>query len=64
MSQGAAIEALLFDLGNVLIDVDFGRAIAKWAKAANSAEAHIAARFGPDEAYCAHERGDSSANAH
>jgi putative hydrolase of the HAD superfamily len=60
MSRGAAIEALLFDLGNVLIDVDFGRAISEWAKAANTAEGRIAARFGPDEAYCAHERGELS----
>jgi putative hydrolase of the HAD superfamily len=60
MSGPAAIEALLFDLGNVLIDVDFGRAIAKWAKAANIAEERIAARFRPEEAYCAHERGELS----
>jgi putative hydrolase of the HAD superfamily len=60
MSGGAAIEALLFDLGNVLIDVDFGRAIAAWAKAADTAEERIAARFEPDEAYCAHERGELS----
>lgn len=60
MSRGAAIEALLFDLGNVLIDVDFRRAFAEWAKAANIAEERVAARFEPDEAYCAHERGELS----
>ena len=60
MSGGAAIEALLFDLGNVLIDVDFGRAIAEWAKAANVPEGRIAPCFAPDDAYCAHERGELS----
>jgi putative hydrolase of the HAD superfamily len=60
MSRGAAVDALLFDLGNVLIEVDFGRAISKWAKAANAAEERIAPCFGPDEAYCAHERGELS----
>jgi putative hydrolase of the HAD superfamily len=60
MNRGAAVGALLFDLGNVLIDVDFGRAIAEWAKAANVTEERIALCFGPDEAYCAHERGELS----
>jgi putative hydrolase of the HAD superfamily len=60
MNRGAAVEALLFDLGNVLIDVDFGRAISDWAKAANILEGRIASCFGPDEAYCAHERGELS----
>ena len=60
MNRGAAVEALLFDLGNVLVDVDFGRAIAEWAKAANVTEEGIASCFGPDEAYCAHERGELS----
>jgi putative hydrolase of the HAD superfamily len=60
MSRGAAVDALLFDLGNVLIEVDFGRAISEWAKAANAAEERIAPCFGPDDAYCAHERGELS----
>jgi HAD superfamily hydrolase (TIGR01509 family) len=60
MSRGAAVEALLFDLGNVLIDVDFGRAISEWATGANAAEERIAACFVPDDAYCAHERGELS----
>jgi putative hydrolase of the HAD superfamily len=60
MSRGAAVEALLFDLGNVLVGVDFRHAIAAWAQAANVTEDAIASRFGPDEAYCAHERGELS----
>jgi putative hydrolase of the HAD superfamily len=60
MNRGAAVQALLFDLGNVLIDVDFGRAISGWAKAANTAEERIASCFVSDEAYCAHERGELS----
>jgi len=60
MSRGAAVDALLFDLGNVLIEVDFARAISEWANAANASEERIASCFGPDEAYCAHERGELS----
>ena len=52
------VEALVFDLGGVLIDVDFGRAFAAWAAAAGVPAATIAARFSVDEPYCAHERGE------
>jgi HAD superfamily hydrolase (TIGR01509 family) len=58
--MSAQVDALIFDLGGVLIDVDFRRVVAEWATAANVAEDRLAARFGPDEAYCAHERGELS----
>jgi glucose-1-phosphatase len=50
--------ALVFDLGGVLIDIDFGRAFAAWAVAAGVPAAAIATRFSVDEPYCAHERGE------
>jgi putative hydrolase of the HAD superfamily len=58
--MGPHVAALVFDLGGVLIDIDFRRVIAHWAKSANVPEDRLAARFGPDEAYCAHERGELS----
>jgi glucose-1-phosphatase len=50
--------ALVFDLGGVLIDIDFGRAFAAWGAAAGAPAATIAARFSVDDACCAHERGE------
>lgn len=54
-------QALLFDLGNVLIDIDFNRACATWAAAAGVDPQVIAARFTQDAAYHAHERGEIDA---
>jgi putative hydrolase of the HAD superfamily len=52
-------QALVFDLGGVLIEVDYRRALAAWAAAADVPVASLAARFaGRDDAYCAHERGE------
>jgi HAD superfamily hydrolase (TIGR01509 family) len=51
-------EVLLFDLGNVVIDIDFGRAFAAWGAAAGVPAAALAARFEVDAAYQAHERGE------
>ena len=52
------IDALLFDLGGVLIEIDWRRAFSVWAEnSATTAEA-IAARFSFDSAYTAHERGE------
>jgi putative hydrolase of the HAD superfamily len=42
----------------VLVDVDFRRAIDRWALAAGVAAETLVSRFGRDEAYCAHERGE------
>ena len=50
-------QALVFDLGGVLVDVDFGRAFAAWGAAAGVPAAALAARFSVDDACCAHERG-------
>jgi HAD superfamily hydrolase (TIGR01509 family) len=52
------VEAMVFDLGGVLIDVDFGRAFAAWGKASDVAVETLAARFVRGEAFSAHERGE------
>lgn len=54
-------EALLFDLGNVLIEIDFQRAFDLWAAHAQRPVDQVAARFSVDEAYQRHERGEISA---
>jgi putative hydrolase of the HAD superfamily len=52
-------QALVFDLGGVLVEVDYRRALAAWAAAADVSMDSLAVRFaGRDEAYCAHERGE------
>jgi putative hydrolase of the HAD superfamily len=51
------VEALLFDLGNVIVDVDFARVTRRWAEYAGCEAALIAERYKPDEAYRKHERG-------
>jgi putative hydrolase of the HAD superfamily len=51
-------DALLFDLGRVVIDIDFDRVLAVWAARAGCAAADLAPRFVLDEAYRRHERGD------
>ncbi|MBI2754732.1 MAG: HAD family phosphatase [Betaproteobacteria bacterium] len=55
------VEALLFDVGGVLVEIDFARAFAAWAEASGTAAESIAARFRFGEDYAAHERGEISA---
>lgn len=55
------VEALLFDLGQVVIEVDFSRAFEIWAGYAGCNVAAVADRFSQDEAYCRHETGEFSA---
>ena len=54
MAGGA--DALLFDLGRVVIDIDFNRAFAKWAEYALCDQAMIARRFSFDAAYKRHDQ--------
>lgn len=54
-------DALLFDLGGVLIEIDWQRAFAAWAEDAGVTPAAIAERFSFDSSYAAHERGEISA---
>jgi glucose-1-phosphatase len=56
LSPGAA-DALLFDLGRVVLDVDFNKALLCWARHAGCAPENLAARFVLDEAFRRHELG-------
>jgi glucose-1-phosphatase len=60
MANGA--DALLFDLGRVVIDIDFNLAFANWAEHARCDQAVIARRFSHDDAYRQHERGEIDAD--
>jgi len=50
-------DALLFDLGRVVLDIDFGKALACWAGHAGRAPADLAARFVREASYRDHEVG-------
>jgi len=50
-------DALLFDLGRVVLDIDFGKALACWAGYAGRAPADLAARFVREASYRDHEVG-------
>jgi glucose-1-phosphatase len=52
-----SVDALLFDLGNVVIEIDFNRAVAHWATHASCEESLIRDRFRHDHAYDQYERG-------
>jgi len=57
-SRSPSVEALLFDLGGVMIDIDFERIFAHWARHSALDAAQIRARFSADTAYHAYERGE------
>lgn len=54
----ARIEALLFDIGNVLIGVDFALVAKSWGKASGCDPQELLSRFEPGSDYEAHERGE------
>jgi putative hydrolase of the HAD superfamily len=51
-------DALLFDLGRVVIDIDFSKTLACWAEHAGCEPSHLVARFRRDETYKRHEIGE------
>jgi putative hydrolase of the HAD superfamily len=53
--------ALLFDLGGVLIDIDFGRALQAWHTQSRLSLDELARAFSFDELYERHERGEIAA---
>ena len=57
-----SIDALLFDLGGVVIDVDFDRVFASWADTVNQKFETIKSRFDFDSQYERHERGEIEAS--
>jgi HAD superfamily hydrolase (TIGR01509 family) len=60
LSPGSA-DALLFDLGRVVLDIDFNKTLSCWAGHAACEPAHLAGRFSSrDEIYLRHEKGEIS----
>ncbi len=60
LAPGAA-DALLFDLGRVVLDIDFSKVVACWAGHAGCEVAQLAGRFSwRDEFYQRHEKGEIS----
>lgn len=62
LAPGAA-DALLFDLGRVVLDLDFNRTLRLWASHAGCEPAELARRFLRDELYHQHEKGEISDEA-
>jgi putative hydrolase of the HAD superfamily len=57
LSPGAA-DALLFDLGRVVLDLDFNRTLFCWAGHAGCEPTHLVGRFARDALYRRHEKGE------
>jgi putative hydrolase of the HAD superfamily len=53
----APVRAILFDLGGVLLDIDFDRALAAWTPHSRLPPQDVRARFGFDEPFRHHETG-------
>ena len=51
------VDALLWDFGGVIIEIDFDRVFARWAQLSGLPFAHVKANFRHDRAYEDHERG-------
>lgn len=57
-----SVEALLFDLGGVVIEIDFDRVYSHWALSSNQSLEIIKSRFAFDSNYERHERGEIDAS--
>jgi glucose-1-phosphatase len=51
-------DALLFDLGRVVLDIDFDKTLACWAGHAGCEVAQLAGRLVPDDNFRRHEKGE------
>jgi glucose-1-phosphatase len=60
----ARVDAVVYDVGNVLVGIDFGRVLRRWAELAGVAPEALAPRFRHGPAYEAHERGEIEAAAY
>ena len=60
--QVNSIKALLFDLGGVVINIDFNHVFESWAEYANQSVEDIKSRFAIDSHYERHERGEIKAS--
>jgi FMN phosphatase YigB (HAD superfamily) len=56
LSPGSA-DALLFDLGRVVLDIDFNKTLECWAGHADCEPEHLVGRFARDDIYQRHETG-------
>ncbi len=55
--RASSVDVLLFDLGGVVVDIDFRRCFRRWADSSGTDIEYIASRFNFDTAYEQHERG-------
>lgn len=62
--QAKNVEALLFDFGGIIIEIDFDRVFARWAELAGVAFERVKARYSHGEAYRAFERGEIDSAAY
>jgi putative hydrolase of the HAD superfamily len=56
-TPSAAVRAVLFDLGGVVLSIDFGRALAAWAPHSRLPAARLREAFQWDEPFLQHETG-------
>ncbi len=61
MHNDNAVQALLFDLGGVVMEIDFNLAFAKWSSQASGSFEELTQSFCMDSAYEQHERGEIDA---
>ncbi|OKO67332.1 HAD family phosphatase [Bradyrhizobium sp. NAS96.2] len=52
-----SVDVLLFDIGRVVLDIDFDKVMAHWAQHAGCAPAELASRFVVDDSFKHHEIG-------
>ncbi|HST02741.1 MAG TPA: hypothetical protein VLJ84_13875, partial [Usitatibacter sp.] len=58
MTKSQPVRALLFDLGGVVMGLDWNRCFAHWAAASASEAATLGSRYSFDAAYKRHEEGE------
>lgn len=62
--QSAPVKALLFDMGGVVLDVDFKRVFKAWSRLSALTEQQIETTFRMDKPYESHERGTLTSSAY